>query len=263
MDLVVLMGNKYFAGLLISLLIFVFACTAQQQEQPVSNAPSAEISAEKAVEKTAADQPKGNPALKIVSPKDREMIKSSKVAVELQAENFKIVPVGEPVKEGEGHFHVWLDSEKKLGPQTAFLFENIVSGRHSIVAELVKSDHSSLSPKVTKAITIDVESDYAPKPVETQAGAKEFTIEADDNGFYPNTIKAKIGDKVKISFKFRDDSIYFAGLDIKGPFDDVKYKLKGQQPISREFTLKDETRIVSYWPASGVKKATLTVEVQK
>ena len=98
---------------------------------------------------------------------------------------------------------------------------------------------------------------------ENQVEIKEFSIEADDNGFYPGTIKVKIGDKVKINFKFRDDSIYFAGLDVKGPFEDIKYNLKGEQPVTREFTMKDETKITSWWPASGVKKATLTVEVEK
>jgi hypothetical protein len=60
-----------------------------------------------------------------------------------------------------------------------------------------------------------------------------------------------------------DDSIYFAGLDVKGPFEDIKYRMRGEQPITREFTMKDETRITSYWPASGVKKATLVVEIAK
>ncbi|MBS3114117.1 hypothetical protein J4448_03370 [Candidatus Woesearchaeota archaeon] len=244
-----------------SLLVLVFACTPQQPEQPTAKTPAPE--AEKAVEKVVVQQPKGNPALTIVSPSDGKLIKSSKINVELKAENFNIVPVGEPVKDGEGHFHVWLDSERKLGPQTAFTFENVVSGKHSIVAELVKSDHSSLNPKVTKSITINVESDYVPPKLEPQQGIAEFTVEADDQGFYPSTIKAKIGETVRINFKFRDDSIYFAGLDVKGPFEDIKYKLKGEQPLTAEFTMKEETRITSWWPASGVKKATLTVEVAK
>ena len=243
------------------LLVLVFACAPQQPEQSTTKTPAPE--AEKAVEKVVVQQQKGNPTLTIVSPIDNELIKSSKVTVGLKAENFNLVPVSNPVKDGEGHFHVWLDSERKLGPQTAFTFENVVSGRHSIVAELVKSDHSSLSPKVTKSIAINVESDYIPPQPVQQQGVAEFTVESDDKGFYPGAIKAKIGDKVIIHFKFRDDSIYFAGLDVKGPFDDINYKLKGEQPITREFTMKDETRITSWWPAAGVKKATLTVEIAK
>lgn len=258
------MDNKYFIRILILLLLLVFACTPQQQpKQSTINVPAPSTEKEKVVEKVIAPQPKGNPTLIIISPKDGELIKSSKVIVELKEENFNIVPIGSLVKEGEGHFHVWFDSEKKVTTDKTVNFENIVSDKHTVVAELVKSDHSSLSPRITKTTTINVESDYVPKVEASQQGVKEFTVEADDRDFYPNMIKAKIGDKVKINFKFRDDSIYFAGLDVKGPFADINYKLKGEQPITREFTMKDETKIISYWPASGVKKADLIVEVAK
>lgn len=250
------MASKYFVGALLSLLLVLFACAPQAEQPKVS--PNAKT----VVEKVAVEQ-KGSPILKIISPKDGELIKSSKISVQLDAENFNLVPVGQPVKEGEGHFHVWLDNEKKLGPDKTFIFENVVSGKHTIVAELVKSNHSSLNPKISQTIIINVESDYVPKPVESENGIREYTVEADDHGFYPSTIKAKIGEKVRINFKFRDDSIYFAGLDVKGPFEDVKYKLKGEQPITREFIMKDETRITSWWPSSGVKKADLIVEIEK
>lgn len=255
------MSHKYFA-VLVLLILLVFACTPQQPGQQTAKMPVTE--AKETVEKVVVEHPKGNPAIKITSPKDSELIKSSRVVIELETENFNIMPVGVRIKnDGVGHFHVWLDSEKKITSDKIITFENITSGKHAIVAELVNVDHSSLSPKITKTITINVESDYVPPKPQPQQGTAEFTVEADDNGFYPSIIKAKIGDKLKINFKFRDDSIYYAGLDVKGPFEDINYKLRGEQPISREFTMKDETRIISYWPASGVKKATLTVEVEK
>jgi len=91
---------------------------------------------------------------------------------------------------------------------------------------------------------------------------REFIVMVDDYGFYPDTIKAKIGDIVKINFKFRDNSIYYGGMDIKGPFPDIRYKLKGEQPLTAEFVMKEKTRITSYWPATGVKKGMLVVEVE-
>ena len=259
------MKNKYFFGILILLLVFVFACSQQIPQQTAKAAPpNADKVVEKVIEKPTQQQ-HGSPTLQIISPKDGGLIKSSNVAVELKTENFNLVPIGSPVKVNEGHFHVWLDSEKKLGPQTFFTFENVVSGKHSIVAELVKSDHSSLSQRITKSITINVESDYVPKveKVIQQEGVSEFTVEADDNGFYPNSIQAKIGDMVKINFKFRDSSIYFAGLDVKGPFQTLHYKLNSQQPLIAEFVIKDKTKITSYWPSSGVKKADLIAEAVK
>ena len=80
--------------------------------------------------------------------------------------------------------------------------------------------------------------------------------------FYPNKIRSKIGDNVTISFKFRDPLIYYAGLDVIGPFPDIKYKLGNEQPISRSFIMLEETIIRSFWPSTGVKKAQLTVEVE-
>ena len=255
------MDKKYFLGIYILLIALLFACAPQQPGQAAKAAvPETK---EMPVEKVAAPEPKQAPNLKIISPRDGDLIKSSKVAVELKAENFNIVPEEYPVKDNEGHFNVWLDSEKQIGPKTSFTFDNVASGKHSIVAELVKSDQSQLSPRVTQTITVDVESDYVPKPVEPAQGIEEFAVEADDNGFYPDTIQAKVGSKVKINFRFRDNLIYFAGLDVKGPFPTIRYKLKGQQPLAAEFTMDGAARIDSYWPSSGVHKATLNVEVAK
>lgn len=258
----VLMKNKDVFAALILLLVLVFACAPKTPPLDTLKVPVLDADKEKVV---VEDTEKGTkvPSVKILAPKDGELIKSSKVTVELMAENFDIMPIGEPVKEGQGHFHAWFDSDKKVTTDKMVTFENIVSGKHTIVAELVRSDHSSLSPRIAQTMAINVESDYMPKVEVPQLNISEFTVEADDNGFYPNKIQAKIGDIVRINFKFRDDRIYFAGLDVKGPFEDINYKLKGEQPISREFTIKGETKIASYWPASGVKKGDLIVEVVK
>ena len=261
------MREKYFLGLIICVFILMSAC---RQKAPERNQISAPSTQEKVIEHTPENftvaEQELSPMLDIISPKDDDLIKNSTVSVEVDSENFKIVPVGSPVKNGEGHFHVWLDSEKKIGPQTTFIFGNIISGKHSIVAELVKSDHSSLNPIVTKMMTINVVYDYIPEASAKQnetniEGIGEYTVDVDDHGFYPNKIQAKAGDKVKINFKFRDDSIYYAGLDVKGPFPTIQYKLHGQQPLTAEFTMKGETKITSYWPSTGVKKADLIVEV--
>ena len=203
-----------------------------------------------------------SPALNIISPVESRLIKNSTVIVELRAENFNIVPVGVPVKENEGHFHVWLDSEKRITGDNIVVFENVYSGRHSIVAELVKSNHSSLIPKVIKFVNFNVESPAEAKP-SAEGNLREYTIEADDNDFYPNKIRSKIGDNVTISFKFRDHLIYYNGLDITGPFPDIKYRTGDEQPIDRRFIMLEETIIKSFWPSTGVKKAELTVEVEK
>ena len=256
------MKHKRMFGILIFLLFFVFACIPQNEPVQKQATPVKDMEKDYTPKPVEGSAKSDNPTLIIASPENNGLIKSSKVGVELDAENFNIVPVGQPVKDNEGHFHVWLDSEKKVTAEKTAIFENVTSGKHVIVAELVKSDHSSLNPRVIETITINIESDYVPlQPV--KQGSSEFTVEADDHGFYPNKIQAKIGDTVKINFKFNDDSIYYGGLDVKGPFQIIKYRLKGTQPMTAEFVMNEGSKITSYWPSSGVRKADLIVEVAK
>ena len=203
------------------------------------------------------------PSIKILFPRDNQIIKNSTINVRVYAENFRIVPVGSPVKDGEGHFHVWLDSERKIGAYNNFTFENVSSGSHSITAELVMSNHSSLNHGVAKTISINVESDVASKASGSQSGVEEFAVESDDYGFYPDNLSARINDIVRINFRFRDGTIYYGGLDVKGPFPTVSYRHGDKQPILAEFIMKEDTKITSYWPSTGVRKADLMVNVEK
>ncbi len=207
------------------------------------------------------------PSLRILYPNEGQLTKNSTVIVKLGAYNFSIVPIESPVRDNQGHLHVWLDSEKKIVAEDDVAFDNVSSGKHTLVAELVKSNHSSLSPKVIESMTFNVEAPVAKKDISelTDLGSylREYTIEADDNDFYPNKILSRIGDNVTIHFKFRDHLIYYAGLDIIGPFTDVKHKRGDEQAISRSFTMREKTIIKSFWPSSGVKKAELIVEVEK
>lgn len=256
------MGSRYAIVLLAFFVVVVLGCAQQQAEQHAAK-PAVANTNNAAVEKPSAQstiQPKMNPTLAIVSPIDGEIINSSSINIVLQADNFELVPAGQPVKDGHGHFNVWLDSDKQIGSQTTFVFGNIASGKHAVVAELVRSDNSSLNPRVLKAIAINVNSGYTPNQEQVKQSAAEFAVEADDNGFYPSNIQAKMGDNVTINFRFRDSSIYFAGLDVKGPFQTLHYKTGQQQPLRANFVMDGITRIDSYWPSTGIHKATLIVE---
>ncbi|MEW6722265.1 MAG: hypothetical protein AB1324_03315 [Candidatus Micrarchaeota archaeon] len=93
------------------------------------------------------------------------------------------------------------------------------------------------------------------------AETKEFTVEADDNAFYPpSPIQVNEGDMVKITFVVRSSNVYFGGLDFRSP----KFKtaaLKPGESGSVEFVADESFTITSYWPASGVRKSDLSVEV--
>lgn len=56
-------------------------------------------------------------------------------------------------------------------------------------------------------------------------------------------------------------NVYYAGLDFRSP----KFASKSAKPgesVEVEFTADESFIITSYWPASGVKKADLKVEIR-
>ena len=53
------------------------------------------------------------------------------------------------------------------------------------------------------------------KTSQTGETVKEFTVEADDLGLYPETLTLNKGDQVKITFKVRQDKVYYGGLDFR------------------------------------------------
>ena len=246
------------------LLIVIASCAKNQVEIKTADINKAETdsasitTAEGKTEEATQYLPKV-PEIKIIIPKDGEIINKNTIIVVLNVSNFKLASPDRYPKKGEGQIQVRIDNFRLQDSNTIFTFENESNGTHIITANLMMSNNTLLPYNDT--IRVYVNSKVTDEM--QQNGTEEFTVEADDKDFYPNTLKAKINESVKINFRFRDNSVYYAGLDVKGPFEDVMYKIKGAQPITRQFTMRGETRIDSYWPSSGVHKATLIVEVEK
>lgn len=99
-------------------------------------------------------------SLSFISPTPGQIIVGDKVTVKLAINNFSLVdyhthPKATP---GQGHIHLWLDQSNptkvsaiKTNSDT-YTFENVKSGSHTLVAELVNNDHSSLSPQVITTV---------------------------------------------------------------------------------------------------------------
>ena len=91
----------------------------------------------------------------------------------------------------------------------------------------------------------------------------EFNLEADDFGFYPeNIIAVPKGSKVKLNFIVRTSSVYYGGLDFRSS----KFKTDPVKPGSRisvEFIADQDFDFQSYWPLSGVLKATGKLVLQE
>ena len=85
---------------------------------------------------------------------------------------------------------------------------------------------------------------------------KIFTIEGDDGGLYPTTINVRRGDTVRITFKTRTVGVYFNGLDFRGGayFNTGTILPGGSKTV--EFVADQSFDFKSYWPTSGVLKAT-------
>jgi hypothetical protein len=85
-------------------------------------------------------------------------------------------------------------------------------------------------------------------------------LESDDYGFYPAAITASKGQVVKITFKVRAATTYYGGQDIRSSvFNTGVIAPGGEKTV--EFTADQTFEFKSYWPASGVLKATGTVNV--
>jgi hypothetical protein len=100
------------------------------------------------------------------------------------------------------------------------------------------------------------------KEQSTQPQAFEFTLEADDFGFYPqSTIEVPKGAKVKITFVVRNSNVYYGGLDFRSPKFETRQVRPGEK-TTVEFVADESFTFTSYWPLSGVQKATGRVIVK-
>ena len=135
--------------------------------------------------------------ISIISPTEGQSIQGSSINVELSTE-IKLVPAGEEVKEGEGHFHVYIDGgSEQRGAVTSFAFDGVSSGVHTIRAELHKNDHSAYEGAV-KIVTVNVGG--SPATIAT----KQFDVVAKQFSFEPNKIEVNQGDVVILKIKSVD-----------------------------------------------------------
>ncbi len=101
-----------------------------------------------------------------------------------------------------------------------------------------------------------------PSPPEVVIPVKEFTIEGDDSGFYPNSITVKKDDLVKIKFVTRTKNVYYGGLDFRGKPWETTGKVKPGENMTVQFTATDTFEFKSYWPLTSALKATGKVIVE-
>lgn len=93
--------------------------------------------------------------------------------------------------------------------------------------------------------------------------ALEFTLEADDLGFYPtSTLTIPNGALVKLTFVVRTTNVYYGGLDFRSK----KFNTPSVKPgdsYTVEFTADESFDFTSFWPLSGVEKQRGKVAVKE
>ncbi len=84
---------------------------------------------------------------------------------------------------------------------------------------------------------------------------KQFTLEADDSGFYPTReITVLKGTNVELTFKVRNSNVYYGGLQFRS----IKFDsgtVKPGSSVTVNFNADQSFNFTSFWPATGFVKA--------
>ncbi len=121
-----------------------------------------------------------------------------------------------------------------------------------------------MSQPIPGTLQGEVIAPQAERPPQLPA-TKEFSIQADDSGYYINnqkttTISADSGNLVTINFTVKQAGTYYGGLDFRGCGHDTD-DIKPGDSVSIQFTASSACGITSYWPVSNFPKSTLQVTV--
>lgn len=107
-----------------------------------------------------AQAPASNPQLKVVTPSQDQTIYGDRIPILLSPENFQIVDYQKnplPQKD-QGHIHLWLDEQNPTRESAiklttdSFTYTDVNFGTHSLRAELVANNHTSLAPPVVVTV---------------------------------------------------------------------------------------------------------------
>lgn len=119
----------------------------------------------------------GAPSINTVSPQEGQTIYGDKVPILFEVKNLELTdPATNPTNvPGQGHIHVWLDDQKPTKESAKKVFEDntlysdVPEGDHTLRAELVNNNHTSLTP--TQVVTVSFKTapvgNPAPAPTPT------------------------------------------------------------------------------------------------
>lgn len=124
------------------------------------------------------------PTLAVITPSEGQTIYGNKVPILLSVENFEIVDYGQNPTNvaGDGHVHLWLDDQNPTRDSAAkvtddnFTYSDVAFGSHTLKAELVNNNHTSLIPPVVTTINFKTAPTVTPSPAATSGFDKNTAL---------------------------------------------------------------------------------------
>lgn len=106
----------------------------------------------------SADRPASPAKLKIVSPRNGQVVQGTTVEMQVSLKDAKVVPATSTnIVPDEGHLHVILDDQLiSMTGDTTQLLSNLTPGQHLLKVEFVASDHAPFDPRVIAAVAFEV-----------------------------------------------------------------------------------------------------------
>lgn len=123
------------------------------------DASSPDTSPSSSTPTVSADRPASTAKLRIVSPKNGQVVFGSAVQMKISLKDAKIVPASSTdIVPDEGHLHVILDDELiSMTGDTSQYLANLMPGQHLLKVEFVASDHAPFDPRVIAAVAFEVQ----------------------------------------------------------------------------------------------------------
>jgi plastocyanin len=139
------------------------------------------------------------PSVSVFGVSEGETLHSDKVQISVAAyqHSLKDFTKNTEAVPGEGHIHVWLDTDPQ-DPKVAvksfdaqpIVFDNVPEGDHKLTVALVNNNHTLLTPEVTKVIRF-----------KTAAAPKVYTIETENFQFSTTELTVEPGSIIKLTNK--------------------------------------------------------------
>lgn len=169
--------------------------------------------------KTVSLKTKSAPSFSVYGVNQGDLLYTNQVKVSVVAFNHTLADfrTSMEVKEGQGHIHLWLDTDPddpklayKLINGAPVIFDNVEPGDHTLTVQLVGNDHKPISPAIKQVIH------FKTKSTTTTAEPKNYNISIQDFKYTPGTLTIPVGSTITFT---NNDEVEHTVTEKDGSFD--------------------------------------------